>query len=510
MVEYCKVLIIDDEFIMRQGLKHIIDWEKEGFEIVGEASNGKDGLDMIEKLHPHIILCDIVMPIMDGMDFSNMVQKMYPDIQIIILSGYDNFEYVKNTLLSGAVDYILKPTLNQEELIAVLQKTARKIPGLSMHKGSSFSKKKFLERYLLGFEDTFDRQLFEDYFTGTYYRIAAFYSGAKNGKGKDTRAALYEQAEHFVEKMTAGKGLLLVLKEEITCLIINFSAAQEAVLTEELEKFSEQMTLIDSQFFAVSSPNMTQMQKLRDFYQKKLLLFVTRAFYYEDMHFKVLDGTEELTEYREKFDYSRYSGLLTSKRYAEALDLLEEYVKQAVANSMDEYRLKNQTKNMLYNYLEYMESPIGDMDSEQLRYQLFSQVDETAYAKEFVNAFSNIKERLCGLLGRESGGSDKTIRKILAYIGNNYNQELDLAEIAQVFNFNYYYLSAYFNQHMKESFSDYLNRIRIEHACKLLREKQMPISQISGAVGYSDHSYFCRVFKKVTGATPSGWRRESR
>lgn len=74
MEEYCRILIIDDEFIMRQGLKHMADWEKEGFRIVGEASNGREGLEMIPKVHPHIILCDIVMPEMDGVEFAGILK----------------------------------------------------------------------------------------------------------------------------------------------------------------------------------------------------------------------------------------------------------------------------------------------------------------------------------------------------------------------------------------------------------------------------------------------------
>lgn len=81
---YCKVLIVEDEFIMRQGMKHMLEWEKEGFTIVGEASNGQEALELIEILRPDIIICDIVMPILNGVDFSKMVQKDYPDLQIII------------------------------------------------------------------------------------------------------------------------------------------------------------------------------------------------------------------------------------------------------------------------------------------------------------------------------------------------------------------------------------------------------------------------------------------
>ena len=95
-----KVLIVDDEYIMRQGLKYMIDWEQEGFEIVGEATNGAEALQFIETLTPQIIICDIVMPQLDGVDFSEAVHRMYPRIQTIILSGYDKYEYVRHTLIN--------------------------------------------------------------------------------------------------------------------------------------------------------------------------------------------------------------------------------------------------------------------------------------------------------------------------------------------------------------------------------------------------------------------------
>ena len=145
-----KVLIVDDEYIMRQGLKYMINWEQEGFEIVGEATNGAEALQCIEALAPQIIICDIVMPQLDGVDFSEAVHRMYPRIQTIILSGYDKYEYVRHTLINGVVDYILKPTLNPEELRKALQKAVDRIPGARM--GSTSGEMHYehlLERYLL-------------------------------------------------------------------------------------------------------------------------------------------------------------------------------------------------------------------------------------------------------------------------------------------------------------------------------------------------------------------------
>lgn len=128
-IEMIKVLIADDEYIMRQGLKYIINWEDEGYEIVGEASNGQEAFALTQELCPHIVICDIVMPVLDGVDFSQLIHENYPNIQLIILSGYDKFEYVKNTLMNGAVDYILKPTLTPDGMRSTLKKASERIPG---------------------------------------------------------------------------------------------------------------------------------------------------------------------------------------------------------------------------------------------------------------------------------------------------------------------------------------------------------------------------------------------
>ena len=131
MQQFCKILIVDDEYIIRQGIKHLLDWEKHGFQVVGEADNGKQALEMIEKDPPDIVLTDIVMPVMDGIELTKMLNIKNSGIQVIVLSGYSDFEYVKSTFQSGAVDYILKPTLNPKELLSVLQKAVQRIPNLA-------------------------------------------------------------------------------------------------------------------------------------------------------------------------------------------------------------------------------------------------------------------------------------------------------------------------------------------------------------------------------------------
>lgn len=102
--ELCKIIIVDDEILIRQGIKHYINWEQEGFQIVGEASNGKEALEIIERNQPQIVITDIVMPFMDGEELTRIVKSKYPDIEIIILSSFGEFDYVRSTFL-GSIRY---------------------------------------------------------------------------------------------------------------------------------------------------------------------------------------------------------------------------------------------------------------------------------------------------------------------------------------------------------------------------------------------------------------------
>ena len=119
-------------------------------------------------------------------------------------------------------------------------------------------------------------------------------------------------------------------------------------------------------------------------------------------------------------------------------------------------------------------------------------------------AFARLREIVSGI--ENNSDSDPVVAQIKDYINEHYNEKLDLTDIAQEFGFNYHYISSYFNQHISEGFSGYLNTVRIEKSCDLLAETKMSISDISAAVGYSDHGYFCRIFRKLMGQTPSQYR----
>lgn len=504
-----KVMIVDDEYIMRQGLKYMINWEQEGYEIIAEAANGKDALEILEKERPDIMISDIVMPVLNGVDFTDAVHKMYPEIQIIILSGYDKFEYVKHTLMNGVVDYILKPTLSPVELIKVLEKAAQGIPGYEKKNSSSLvNYNHLLERYLLGHEKELDTAEFAAIFPEPNYCVYAMNIKKEDARGQDLSTVLFQKIQREVKQQEELITRLLYIREEIVCIFFNYRMSQTKKVRVFIEGLQEGLEILCSQIFGVVSTEFYQLPEAREIYQKEILTNIDQAFYYEDQ--KILFLTEEAVhqapvEPIKKFGFVQYNQMLGNKQYLEALEQLQQYNGEAIAGKMEEYRLKNQIKNLIYNFLDFL--PIAEEEKENKRYFFFQKLEGTSTATDYMIQCETIWAELAELSGQESSFVDGRMKQMLHYIEENYREDLKLESLAAEFSFNYFYLSAYFNKQMKEGFSDYLNRIRVKKACQLLREEKLSIAQVSDAVGYSEHSYFCRVFKKITGETPSSWRR---
>lgn len=168
--------------------------------------------------------------------------------------------------------------------------------------------------------------------------------------------------------------------------------------------------------------------------------------------------------------------------------------------------LKNTAKTLIYHFLLEKEKADGELCVNSS--ELFRTIDQCRYLQDFQHQFARILDdfrQLC----TETFRTNDNLEEIKSFIKENYAQNLELTWIAKKFNYNYNYLSTCFNKKMKESFSEYLNRIRIEKACEFLLSTSCSIAQISEMVGYSDPSYFSRIFKKQMGRTPSQWKRRN-
>ncbi|MCR5746965.1 MAG: response regulator [Lachnospiraceae bacterium] len=501
-----KVLIVDDEYIMRQGLKHMIDWEGEGYVIAGEATNGDEALKLLKELKPDIIICDVVMPVLDGVDFTDAVHGMYPSLQIIILSGYDNFEYVKQTLMNGVVDYILKPTLTPEELRQVLKKAADRIPGYKKDESlGTVSHAERIRKYLTDGEE-FDKEEFRKVYFFGYYRIYAvdMKSCSKTG---DIREVLYNKLMRELKELQVIKYICIMLREETAVVLFNYEMHDGPSLKSFIEKTNESLCYIDKGIYGVVSSGFNDISSLLEVFKKEVENSLYLGFY--DAENRLTYTEETLKEGRasySRFDFFKFNNVLTAKQYKEAVNMLEAYNDAALNAKADPYGLKNQMKNLVYHFLTF--TALSDTERQNARYSFFSRIDGARSEDDHKAAMRDIFAELVSIHGEETDRGDDRINDMLSYIAENYKEDLKLEDLANEFNFNYNYLSTYFTQHMHEGFSDYINRLRIDEACRLLKGTDTPISNVGMETGYSDHSYFSRVFKKLTGMTPSEYRRE--
>lgn len=501
MKKICKVLIVDDELIMRQGLKFMVDWEKEGVQIVGEASNGKDGLELVETLHPNLILCDVVMPIMDGIDFTKIVHAKYPEIGIIMLSGYDKFEYVKTAWMNGVSDYLLKPTLTPEELVQAVKNVANKIPGIHLEMREGFDYIQRFVHFLHGKEEVISIETLRNLFHYTRYRIGTIRIRHPHGKRRELTRLIYHAVSEWGEEKEEYDVICFQEEEQIIGIVVNYGMKQQEQIMEEIQELEDRIRFIDSKIFGVVSEETMDVKQLKEPYNQMIKKDIYQSFYRKEAIFQ--KQIEKKNQTGKRFDFYGFTNYLNTMQYESAVNMLELYIKQAMEYEIEEYYLKNQTKTLCYNLLVSMETKER---AEEKRREVFSDIDQTESVHEFHSKVTQLFLEFHEMIQQKQ--MDEVIHSIVSYIRENYEKDLNLMEVAKVFGFNYSYLSTYFHSHKGEGFSEYVNQIRVEKACQLLEEREKTIADISELVGYRDHSYFCRVFKKITGKTPSQYRRE--
>lgn len=504
MENYCKMIIIEDEFIMRQGIKYMLNWEQEGFRFVGEAKDGTEGLRLIEEKRPDIVLLDMVIPGLSGMELANIIHEKYSEIQFIVLSGYDNFEYVKSTLLNGAVDYILKPTINPTNLLQAVHKAVKRIPGMQLKKTNQISIETQLERYLLGYQEDLSNIDLSKEFPYSRFRVVGINLKQMCMDKKENMVYIEELIKEYLEEEELYKVNGILLKKEILCYVFHYRIKEEQLLLKNLEVCMQKISATKPKAFAVVSESFSNVSEIKKHYEMQILPFINRKFYYANQSLLLVEP-EVIQEKERRFAYETYTNYLVHGQLHQALALFREYIHAMCMAKMDENRLKNITKNLLYNFL--IEAERYGVQDKTIQDTYFEEIEHAESVELFLKVLDALFEELELFENTDDVQDGEKIRKMRMYIAEHYEENLTLASLADRFGFSYHYLSYYFNKQAKEGFSEYLNKIRIKKACELLKGNEYSISEISQVIGYSDHAYFCRVFKKMIGQTPSHYRK---
>ena len=533
-----KVFLVEDESVVREGLRDNIPWQQYGYKFVGEASDGEMALPMIQKTQPDVLLTDIKMPFMDGLSLSRIVHQEFPDMKIIIISGYDDFEYARQAISVGVEQYLLKP-ITRANLQKVLTELKAKIESEQEQKNyqekfqnetreyEQFSRTNFFMKVFEGRMPV--QEIYEEAaklslrLNAPCYNLMMFSllekrEGANAGFESEEFARKREELLHYFVRYPE----YIVFRWNINTygVLMQGSAVQMPDMAdrclENVKRICQPVEDIFDWYAAVGEP-VERLSMLAECYSNVNHYFAYRFLVPNEHIF-----TKEVTDsYMPREEGGKIGDIDCSKVDQELIkDFLLKGSRDEIADFVDSYLLSIQEalKSRLFqNYLvfhihfvtmSYVEE-IGCDKKELLELLGEEQIQEVNLTLEELSPYiQNILEKAMELRDRESDNqSKKVLKKAIEYIEENYAQEsLSLNTVSGVVNVSPGYFSAIFSQAMETTFIEYVTQKRMEKAKKLLRQTEKHSGEIALEVGYKDPHYFSFVFKKTQGCTPREYR----
>lgn len=529
-----KVFLVEDEIVMREGIKKNIPWEREGFEFVGDASDGELAYPLIQKSRPDILITDIKMPFMDGIELSRLVKKDMPDIKIIFLTGYDEFAYAKEAISIGVAEYLLKP-ITSAQLIEVLHKVEtsileeRKKNQASDSANDEWEKTKAKRlgffRKLTGGELSIS-QIYEEgekfgiEFVAPSYNIALlqfFFDTDIDGETdirERVEKTIQDIAQEFPQIFVVEKN-----KEEYAALI---KETEESSIDETIELCEQKLKAAlqneKPEYYAVIGNPVERIGDIKKCFKEADEHFAHR--YLRERNQTVHCQREELKETDASVDFMTMN--LSQADSGRLSKFIETGLKSEVEQFVDSYFEKIGTRNMqstLFRQYVIMDMSIIIMGTlQEMGYSKEELVDDfgkTENLSQIYNGTEPTKKYIVSCIKRamdyrDEAVSDKKedlVKKACTYIEENYsNEDISLNMVAKYVGVSPNHFSTMFAQNMNKTFVEYLTDVRMEQAKILLRTTNMRTSDIAFEVGYHDSHYFSSLFKKNQNMTPREYR----
>ena len=531
-----KVFLVEDEFVVREGIKNNIDWESHGYEFCGEASDGELAFPMIQKLKPDIVITDIRMPFMDGLVLSRLIKKELPWIEIIILSGYGEFGYAREGIKIGIAQYLLKP-INGEELLREVDALAVKIEKkrqereiremyLKEMEENLLKDKRDLFHYLVSGEKSAGELLemadkLEVDLSAPWYNIVLLKIQSMNHAHDEYSNRLIE-IEEKIGKLS-GENNPLIFDRNLEGKALLFKADSLEELKQLQKDYLERMREILDKFekvryFGGIGAPVSRLRELSLSFEKASHAFAHRYLVGESYILNSEDIEQRIAGEQEKFnigsvdprqiDRAKIKEFLKLGDKEEAIYFVEEFFKALGAGAMESNIFRQYiTMDAYFCVIDFLEGL-------QLKREEIEPFDvNSRYLQNQESAVSYVAGIIKKALElREKNASNRygdIVEEALRYIEKNYgDEELSLNLLAAHVNFSPNHFSTVFSQQTGQTFTKYLTDYRMGKAKELLRCTGKRSSEIGLEVGYKDPHYFSYLFKKTQGMTPTGYRGE--
>lgn len=509
-----KVMIVDDEPMIRQGLQTLIDWERYGFEIAGTAANGKEAIERHAALRPDLILIDIRMPIMDGLKAIEGIRQTDSECHILILSGYADFNYAKQAITHGVGGYVVKP-IDEDELESYVERAAKELES-RRSEGAGIGERNLslLREELL--ESLSEGRLPEDGSLDEREVASLFGSAAALEGSRLLLAELYSREHSLTMKNVAKKKLTelietrelgwVFLAEPYIGMLLKsgpWLRGGMEIIREALEETCGNRV----RYTAVAGPSMKALAELpaasshaKEKLRRRFLLGSGRIY-----DAKELEGGTKPEE-REPLTIEEMSQLLFYRidlgNGHDVLQQIDEFADELVRLGDSEQTLKSNWAQLLTLMLNKAAAFHPQLSLKDDLYM----VTRLYLAHHYDEMLDEMKTRLTDLTAK-LGGTDGngTMKRVTDFIERHYGEQLRLETLADLFGYNSGYLGKLFKSHTGETFNTFLDKVRIEQAIRLLREGHK-VHQVAERVGYANADYFHAKFKKYKGVSPSSFK----
>ena len=541
-----KIFLAEDEVIVRETIKRMIPWEELGFELVGEAADGEMALPLLIRQKPDLLITDIKMPFMDGLTLAKLAKKELPELKIVILSGYDDFNYAKQAISIGVEEYLLKP-ITKNALIERLSEIRSRYE----HEKTQKEYYEKFQREMQAYEKNSSRDFFEALVCGSMdmmevykkaeklgldivaeaYNILIFtmnseedFSGQKEGYS-EWEAESLEMLEDFFSDNTSA----MLFRCNIFSYGVLIKGQKETIdentrsCIDEIKKILDRKEQKRQWFVAVgeSVERLSQLQKSyhsasRAFSQR--YLYGENILYYDEMELmEHRSGQADTNDnaYLKNVDVNALNPAILQKFLSNGLqeeteNFVKDYFYAIGQEPMESLVFRNYViLNVRFSVLSFLKSLGCDTEemepenTEEILAESGKNIESAiTYAKKMISQAITIRDQ-------NSGNKNRSILKTAVdFIDEHYmDEDISLNTAANVANVSSNHFSALFSQNMGQTFIEYLTTLRMNKAKELLRCTGMRSSEIAGEVGYKDAHYFSYLFKKTQGMTPSDYRK---
>lgn len=530
-----KVFLVEDESVIRDGLRDNIPWEQYGYRFVGEAADGEMALPLIRKTRPDVLITDIKMPFMDGLSLSRIVSKELPEMKIIIISGYDDFEYARQAIEVGVDQFLLKPITRltlKKTLLEIRDKIEKEMDKndyqmqyqAEMHIYEQFSRRRFMEKLLTGGLPV--KEIYEEAaklsleITAPCYNLLLFYLQEKNPdfSGERMDEFMRKQDEVILYFLRHPEYLLFRWNASSYGVLIRGEETQIGELTEKglanIRDYCSRQEHLEW-YVAVGSP-VKRLSLLPECYRQVNHYFAFR-FIMPDLHVLSEVTLEDCLNAQEEQNINSVDpatmaqevirDFLENGNESEIYDFVESYL-QSISKALKSRMFRAYVVlNIRFTTIAYVES-LG-VSKEDYMDKIGDYAQEMNIEPEKVSAyFVNMLQAAFEIREKANRSQNKKmISRVLSYIDENYMHDtLSLNTVAAEAEVSANYLSAVFSQSMNKTFVEYVTEKRMENAKRLLKGTTLSSGEIAGRVGYKDSHYFSFVFRKTQGMSPREYR----